>query len=127
MSRFPATLLQRLRAHKGVWMLLALAVFLKVASASVCLLDGPEIVTASGNQSIAATLIASTDSSATSADDACLLGESGGCHCACAHASTLPAPGLVVAAHFVIPSVEVHPPEAAEPRILASPLRPPIA
>ncbi|MDF4003430.1 hypothetical protein P3W33_08515 [Luteibacter sp. PPL552] len=118
--------LQRLRTHRGVWVLLAFAVFLKIASASACLLDGQGIAMIPGPEGNATHLVAVADAGAVSVDD-CMLGEGGGCHCACAHASTLPAPGLVVAAHLAVDSIDIHPPIAPTVRILASPLRPPIA
>ncbi len=127
MSRHPATLLQRLRLHKGVWMLLALAVFIKVASATVCLLDGPRLVLIADARLATADVVVGADPVAVSSDEVCLLGEPSGCHCACAHASTLPAPALAVASTVVIHSVDIHLSAAPSMRSLASPLRPPIA
>lgn len=109
-------------------MLLAFAVFLKVVSASVCLLDAPRIATIPTTQAGTAQVAAvAAESDMTSSEEACLLDEANGCHCACAHASTLPASALAVMPHFVASSLHSHPPAAPSMRTLASPLRPPIA
>lgn len=127
MSRRPARLLQRLRLNRGVWMLLLFAAFIKVASATACLLDGPRPVMVPDASTETSHFTATTNDGAAGSDEVCMLGETGDCHCACAHASTLPSPALIVIAHGGLPSVAIHPPVAASMRILASPLRPPIA
>lgn len=120
----PVNVIQRLRSHKGAWMLVIAAILIKVMTATACMLDGPRIVDA------AAVVASETTTQAQTIDDQgddCLLGESGGCHCACAHAMTLPAvaPDVVLA---VLPrSVESHPPVTPVVRANASLLRPPIA
>jgi hypothetical protein len=127
MSRSLPTLLQRLRRHKGGWLLLIAALMIKIAAGTVCVLDGPRV--ASSGPSGGHTNIASVVEAATSADDgdACLLGEAGGCHCACAHATALPATLPALAAVVSLPIVVSHLPVAPTPLFNRSPLRPPIA
>jgi hypothetical protein len=121
-----ASLFQRLRSHKGAWLLVLAAIMIKVAAATVCVLDGPKVVALATSQAVAAQADATHASSATGDED-CLLGEVGGCHCACAHAATLPATAPFVASLVIPPTISAHPPVSPSPRVSPSPLRPPIA
>jgi hypothetical protein len=128
MSRTLPTLLQRLRRHKGGWLLLIAALMIKIAAGTVCVLDGPRVASnvPPGDHTTIESVVAAATSSADEGDT-CLLGEAGGCHCACAHATALPATLPVLAAVIGLPAVVSHLPAA--PRLLfnRSPLRPPIA
>jgi len=121
-------LFQRLRLHRGAWMLVVFAMLIKFAASTACLLDGPRIFV-DGDQSGATTETQSlVATSADSQDDeSCLLGEPGGCHCACAHAVTMPAASFDTVASALLPSIHAHAPVAPSMRPMASPLRPPIA
>lgn len=125
MRAVPATLLQRLRLHRGVWLLVAVALLIKFATSTACLLDGPRPVFASAGDT-AASMIAVSDTQ-DPPDETCLLGEAGGCHCACAHAVAVPASGLRVAIVLPPSGVALHVPAATPPRGPGSLLRPPIA
>jgi hypothetical protein len=119
---------QRLRHHKGGWLLLIAALMIKIAAGTVCVLDGPRLASSEpsgGHTQIVSALQAAT----SSADDgdACLLGEAGGCHCACAHATALPATMPALVAVVGLPAVVGHLPAAPTPLFNRSPLRPPIA
>lgn len=129
MSRATPTVLARLRRHRGLWWLLAFAFFIKLATGTVCLADGLN-TRASSISSAPAVAALSMDVATPSFDedgDACVLGEPGGCHCACAHTATLPATVAIalprVDARFDAP---ISAPDFV-PTALASPLRPPIA
>ncbi|WP_052697947.1 hypothetical protein [Luteibacter yeojuensis] len=115
-----ATVFQRLRSLKGAWILVMFAVLIKVASTTACTLDGPSTV------AIASVAVAASHADA-GPDEGCLLGEPGGCHCACAHAVALPSAAPVVALVTLLPFIQAHPPAAPSVRAPASPLRPPIA
>ena len=105
-------------------MLVFAAILIKVTAATVCMLDGPRVAASATTVGVSQAM---ETQSVDDQDDDCLLGENGGCHCACAHAMTLPAvtPGVALA---ILPlSVEPHRPVAPSLRPVASPLRPPIA
>lgn len=116
-----ASFFQRLRLHKGAWMLVALALLIKFAASTACLLDGPGAAAAGDVAHVAATVTIDGDG------DGCLLGEAGGCHCACNHTVTLPPSTLSIVASTLLPTLDPHLPAAPLLRPAASPLRPPIA
>lgn len=90
MIRSTSPLLTRLRRHRGLWVLAVAVLLIKLAASSICLGDSPAATGLADAQ--ATTRVLATMDSATAAapdDNACLLGEAGGCHCACAHALTL--------------------------------------
>jgi len=123
-----ARLFQRLRLHRGAWMLVVFAMLIKVAASTACLLDGPRTVVAGAQAgtAIEAQFIAATTADSQD-DEFCQLGEPGGCHCACAHAVTMPAASFDTVASALLPSIHAHAPVAPSMRPMASPLRPPIA
>lgn len=82
-------LLTRLRRYRGLWLLAFAALLLKLVTSSVCLSDPPAVQMAASDATMTLTVAISSTGSDTAADDACLLGEAGACHCACAHALTL--------------------------------------
>jgi len=113
-----------LRSHKGAWMLVFAAILIKVMTATACMLDGPRIVDAAA---VAASETATQAQTVDDRGDDCLLGESGGCHCACAHAMTLPAVAPSLALTVRPMPVDIHPPVTPSLRTVGSLLRPPIA
>ena len=127
MSSSALPLLTRLRRHRGLWVLVMAVLLIKLVSASICVADGGERDGFSGRASVAAAMTIHATAQAPSSDGACLLGEGGSCHCACAHAATLPVsmvlamgnPGMPLA----IPSADA----GHVPAMTASLLRPPIA
>lgn len=128
MFRIRPSLLARLRRHRGVWMLAMAVLLFKLVSGSVCLADAPSAALTAHASTTATTMIASTPVSADVAGEpACLLGETAGCHCTCAHAMPVPATtaksptGSLLA--FVPPPVS----SGIPPTATGSPLRPPIA
>lgn len=92
MSRHATPLLTRLRRHRGLWSLAVAVLLIKLVASSICLGDAPRARLAAAQTTVAVAALA-TDASA---DDACLLGEAGGCHCACAHALTLTSSGVAM-------------------------------
>jgi hypothetical protein len=125
MPRSLPTLLQRLRRHKGGWVLLIAALMIKVATGTVCLLDGSPLP--GSPPSSGQTLTLATDTASTNDGEACLLGEGSDCHCACAHAAALPVAAPALAAVISLPGVVSHLPAAPTLLVSPSPLRPPIA
>lgn len=127
MSSPSLPLLKRLRRHRGLWVLVMAVLLIKLVSGSVCVADGGERDGFSGRASVAAAMTVDATPQVPSSDGACLLGEGGSCHCACAHAATLPvsmvlavgSPGMAM----VNPSADA----GRVPAVMASLLRPPIA
>ncbi|WP_242451830.1 hypothetical protein [Rhodanobacter sp. T12-5] len=83
-------LLTHLRRHRGLWVLAVAVLLIKLVMGSICLGDDPAAARLADTQT-ATSALATMDSATTAApdDNACLLGEAGGCHCTCAHALTL--------------------------------------
>lgn len=104
-------------------MLVFAAILIKVMTATACMLDGPR-VTGSVASAAGPTILAQV---VDDRGDDCLLGESGGCHCACAHAMTLPAVAPSLALTVRPMPVDIHPPVTPSLRTIGSLLRPPIA
>lgn len=128
MSRTLPTLLQRLRRHKGGWLLLVAALMIKIAAGTVCVLDSPRLAAGelSGDHTKMVTVVEAATSSIDDGD-ACQLGEVGSCHCACAHATAFPTAMPALVAIVGLPAVVSHLPAAPSPWFNRSPLRPPIA
>ena len=128
MYRSAPSLLTRLRRHRGLWVLAMAVLLIKLVSGSICVADGPGARFAS-TTATTTTLTADTAVSTVSTDEAntCLLGEGGGCHCACAHSVTLPAsappPIAMIEARFA--PLTIH--SGFTPATTGSLLRPPIA
>jgi hypothetical protein len=90
MPRATPPLLTRLRRHRGVWVLAVAVLLIKLVAGSICLGDSPAAARMADTQATAGVLATMDSATAATPDDnACLLGEAGGCHCACAHALTL--------------------------------------
>jgi hypothetical protein len=119
MHRSLPTFFQRLRRHRGGWMLLIAALMIKVAASTACVLDGPKPI-------VDAVSVGQVTALADDGD-LCFLGESGDCHCSCAHAVALPTTMPSVATIVALPGVMVHLPAPNAPLAQRSPLRPPIA
>jgi hypothetical protein len=90
MTRATPSLLTRLRRHRGLWVLAVAVLLIKLVAGSICLGDAPAAARLADTQATT-TVLATMDpvTAATPGDNPCLLGEAGGCHCACAHALTL--------------------------------------
>jgi hypothetical protein len=121
-------MLNRLRRHRWLWALVLIVLSFKLVAGTVCLND------ASVNSHAASTAIAATPQVAAAlnlsfdeSSNACLLGEVGGCHCACAE--TLPIPAtLTLSFGPAAPRSAFDPLSYAfSPAYTGSPLRPPIA
>jgi hypothetical protein len=126
MHRPRFSLLTRLRRHRGWWVLAVAVMLIKLTAGTICLADGAQPRLGAATTTTAATT--SMDAATTAIDDAagCVLGEAGGCHCACAHTVTLPSAAVSsiakMAAHF-------HPlvrPSGYTPAMAGSLIRPPI-
>jgi hypothetical protein len=90
MMRTTQPLLTRLRRHRGLWVLAVAVLLIKLAAGSICLGDNPAATALADAQATTGALATMDSATAAAPDDnACLLGEAGGCHCACAHALTL--------------------------------------
>lgn len=123
MPRDATPLLTRLRRHRGLWVLAVAVLLLKLASSSICLGDRPAAGMAVAQA--AGIAVAAAD---VQVDDACLLGEAGECHCACAHALTLTSGGVSLPAAPVLARLLAVPLAAGRiPAATGSLLRPPIA
>jgi hypothetical protein len=128
MIRSTPPLLTRLRRHRGLWVLAVAVLLIKLAAGSICLGDNPA-ATALADAQATTSVLATMDSAtaATPDDNACLLGEAGGCHCACAHALTL-ATSVTLSVALIETSTEsfrLSP--GMVPAATGSLLRPPIA
>jgi hypothetical protein len=90
MHRPLPSLLTRLRRHRGLWVLAVAVMLIKLTAGTICLTDGAQNRLGAATAAIGA--MASVDAVKAAAGDAtgCVLGEAGGCHCACAHAVTMP-------------------------------------
>jgi hypothetical protein len=120
----PATLFERLRRHRGLWAFALVVLLVKLVASTVCLADAPApaVVFAAAGEP-ARMLVAD----ATTVEDACLLGEGESCHCACAHASTVPMSVHVAVAHWPARFEGLARPPLWRPAAQESPHRPPIA
>jgi hypothetical protein len=102
---------------------------IKLVAGTVCLADGPGVrfVSAHVPSTASTSPNASVDVAAVDDGGNCVLGEAGGCHCACAHSTVLPAMAMVPLTHlemrFESPANSPgHAPDAS-----GSLIRPPIA
>lgn len=127
MSPRSVPLLNRLRRHRGLWALVVAVLLIKLVSGAVCLADGGERDAFRAQVHASATMSVEAAPVSQGADSDCLLGEGGSCHCACAHAATLPASmALAVGmpkASFAAPAIDA----GRVPDATRSLLRPPIA
>ncbi len=128
MTRATPPLLTRLRRHRGLWVLAVAVLLIKLVAGSICLGDGPA-VTRLADAPATTSVLATMDSATAAApdDNSCLLGEAGGCHCACAHALTL-ATSVTISVALIEAKVEssrLSP--GVIPETTGSLLRPPIA
>jgi len=123
------SLLTRLRRHRGLWMLAVAVLLIKLAAGTICLTDGAYSSDSLKNFAASSSLSVDAPADPTAADEngGCVLGEAGGCHCACAHTLPLPAVASLSVArmemHFE--SLAIH--SGFEPAVTGSLLRPPIA
>ncbi|HKT27374.1 hypothetical protein [Dyella sp.] len=123
MKRTQLPLLTRLRRHRGLWVWAVAVLLFKVMTSSICLAD--PLTSISAAQANTPAQLSSINTS-TPDDAGCLLGEAGGCHCACAH--NMPVP---IGIAWMLPRQDVSfvPFPAATgaiPDITRSLLRPPI-
>jgi hypothetical protein len=125
MHRSPS-LLARLRRHRGWWVLAVAVMLIKLTAGTICLTDGPQPGPGSATTAIVA--VASTDTVEVSGDDAtgCVLGEAGGCHCACAHTVTLPSATVLSVAKMAAGFQPPVRPSGYTPAMAGSLIRPPI-
>lgn len=127
MSRFPPSLLSRLRVHRGAWLVCVLTLVFKLFASSVCLAD--DGLATLSDPAGSPQVVAVSDAAEFGLGDAgCVLGDAGGCHCACAHAVPLP-PVTTAPAPIAVLSGSEWPPISPHyvPTHTTSLLRPPIA
>jgi hypothetical protein len=126
MSSNTLPVLARLRARSGAWMICVAVLLFKIFASSICMADRPHALPVSAGVTFEAAA-SYADAQLSSDEGACLLGEVGGCHCACAHAVPLSAVGplhaFAVAGSFDRASIS----SGYLPPIAGSLLRPPIA
>ncbi|TCV93812.1 hypothetical protein EC912_1045 [Luteibacter rhizovicinus] len=120
MHRPSSSLLQYLRRHRGFMVLALMVFFVRLAAATVCIEDGPGVRTGFDG---GVTVSAPSDLP----DGDCLLGEQGGCHCACAHASPMPATAIARLTPIDTSFVETVSHPDTRQRATGSLFRPPIA
>ena len=128
MTRATPPLLTRLRRHRGLWVLAVAVLLIKLVAGSICLGDSPAATWLADTQ--ATTSVPATIDSATAAapdDNPCLLGEAGGCHCACAHALTLATTVSLSVALIETKAESARLSPGMLPETTGSLLRPPIA
>lgn len=101
------------------------ALVIKIVAGTCCLLDGPAVVSLADARGSTAVMQAVDDVGAEA--DACVLGEAGGCHCACAHAVSMPSTAPVLNALLTLPQVDRGMPAAPALHPTGSQFRPPIA
>lgn len=128
MHRHPSSFLAHLRRHRGLWALAVAVLLIKLATSTLCLVDGQGPRANLAPSATASTLPAATPEHAIpDTGDGCVLGEGGDCHCSCVHTVMLPMASVVagaLSAASVTPSLSL--PDAI-PDAPASLLRPPIA
>lgn len=125
----PSLLFAHLRRHRGLWVLAVAVLLIKLASSTLCLVDGPGVQGSTATPSWVNTTqpIVGSELADLAASDDCILGEGSNCHCACAHTATVPVVAVVATAFF---TARVSPPLTladAVPGAPATLLRPPIA
>lgn len=122
-------LFTRLRRHRGLWVLAVFVLLIKLSASTLCLADAPEKQFAQTTTVSALSLTTGTIDIPLPAEDAdsCVLGEVNGCHCACAHALTLPSTMLSVVAPFYATAKPSSPALGLVPDTTDSLLRPPLA
>jgi hypothetical protein len=129
MFRTMPSLLSRLRRHRGLWMLAVAVLLIKLAAGTLCLTDGAYPGDSLKNLAASSSLSVDAPADPTAADEdgGCVLGEAGGCHCACAHTLPLPAVASLSVARMEtrFESFAIH--SGFEPATTGSLLRPPIA
>lgn len=119
-------LLTRLRRHRGLWVFAVAVLLIKLVSSSICVADAPAAAYATTQTTT--TVVADIEASIhAQPEQDCLLGEGGGCHCACGHTLTVPASAFMawVAPAFAFTANPVPPDMQAA--FVGSLLRPPIA
>jgi hypothetical protein len=118
-SRRPSVFI-RLRQARGFWVLMLMALSLKVIAGTLCLADDMSPVAGSWSVESVASMATNPDA------EACVLGEAA-CHCDCAHATALPATQVLLVR--AVPATDAIAFETAAYRHRAPPLpqRPPIA
>ena len=121
MSTSPPRLLNRLRRHRGVWVLALAVLLFKVAMSTFCVLDGPRPLTSLVGDTPTVSAVADDDG------DVCVLNEAKGCHCACAHTVAMPSYFVPVLSLVPASQPRVTLPATPAPHFQRSPLRPPIA
>ncbi|TPG47763.1 hypothetical protein EAH75_13190 [Rhodanobacter glycinis] len=128
MIRTTSPLLTRLRRHRGLWVLAVAVLLIKLVAGSICLGDNPAATALADVQATTSVLTAMDSATAATPDDnACLLGEAGGCHCACAHALTLVSSVTLSVALIETSAESSRLPPGMIPETTGSLLRPPIA
>lgn len=119
-------MLNRLRRHRLLWVLALTVLSFKLVAGTICLND----TAANRHAASVATIVAAQPVGNPYFDEngnACLLGETSGCHCACAE--TLPVP-VTLSPHIApveSPSVFHLPAYGFSPARAGPLLRPPIA
>jgi hypothetical protein len=123
----PPSLLARLRRHRGWWVLAAAVMLIKLTGGTICLTDGAR--TRLGQAATTIGALASMDAAKASATDAvgCPFGETGECHCACAHTATMPSTAMLSVEKIQTGSHAAARAPGFAPAMTGSLIRPPIA
>ncbi|MBS0556730.1 MAG: hypothetical protein JSR27_04870 [Proteobacteria bacterium] len=121
MTHCRSPIIARLRAHRGLWLVCVATLLFKLFAGTVCMADAAMACVSSGDAAIAA--VALDDANA---NEACLLGEAGDCHCTCAHATPVPSDAIVVRSVLATTAHTPFDTSRYTPTHAASALRPPI-
>lgn len=127
MPRSSPPLLKRLRRHHGLWRLCIVVLLFKLVTGAVCLADTPSSAQVLAIDSAVALVQPQVDTAHDDGAEACLLGEAGGCHCACAHAAPLVAHSTSTDFRAPIDFIRAAFPSGYRPLASGSLLRPPIS
>ena len=121
-------MLNRLRRHRLLWVLALTVLSFKLVAGTVCLND----TSANPHAASVATTVAAQSAAAINLSfdgngKACLLGEAGGCHCACPESPPVPATISLALAPVGLNFAFHAPAYAFSPARTGPLLRPPIA
>jgi hypothetical protein len=125
MPRAVPPLLTRLRRHRGLWVFAVAVLLIKLVSSSICIADAPASAYTAA-QAAGTTAVVDAPIHAEPQQD-CLLGEGGGCHCACGHTLTVPASAFMAWVPPAFGFTATPLPPGMQAATVGSLLRPPIA
>jgi hypothetical protein len=115
----------RLRRHRGLWVFAVAVLLIKLVSSSICMADAPASAYTAAQSAVETTVVDAPAHVQPQQD--CLLGEGGGCHCACGHTLTVPSNAFMAWAAPAFAFTANLAPPGMQAAFVGSLLRPPIA